>query len=128
MKDSVLQPAMRSRRLAQRHLSALPATGGGISQLLGRPVPMAKRPRSALGASCGPRRRQPEPYGIGPLGRALQVQPRTAQVWHMAEMALQCSCYVRCCPHLWPDPLELQHCHAAQGPYPAITAWVDKLT
>ena len=72
--DGMLQPAMHSRRLAQRHLPVLPATGGGMSQLLGKPVHMAKQPRSAFGA--GPRRRQPEPYGIGPLGRGLQVQPR----------------------------------------------------
>ncbi len=98
--DGMLQPAMHSRRLAQRHLPVLPATGGGMSQLLGKPVHMAKQPRSAFGA--GPRRRQPEPYGIGPLGRALQVQPRIGRPWHTTSVALQCSCCVRCCPHLSP--------------------------
>ena len=91
----MLQPAMRSRRLAQRHLPVLPATGGGMPQLLGKPVHMAKQPRSAFGARPGPRRRQPEPYGIGPLGRALQVQPQNP-VKYGTQLVRPCNSHAVC--------------------------------
>ena len=96
----MLQPAMRSKRLAQRHLPVLPANGGAMPQLLGKPVHMAKQRRSAFGARPGPKRRQPEPYGIGPLGRALQVQLISGPPWYTTSVALQCSCCVCCCPDL----------------------------
>ena len=73
-----------------------------MPQLLGKPVHMAKQRRSAFDARPGPRRRQPEPYGIGPLGRALQVQLRSCPPWYTTSLALQCSCCVCCCPDLTP--------------------------